>query len=64
MYAFLNTNEREDKFMKRVILIVMDSVGIGELPDAKDFGDVGTNTLTHVSKVKNDFAIPNLIKLG
>lgn len=50
--------------MKRVILIVMDSVGIGELPDAKDFGDVGTNTLLHVSKVKHDFKIPNLIKLG
>lgn len=50
--------------MKRVILIVMDSVGIGELPDAADFGDIGTNTLMHVSKVKNDFKIPNLIKLG
>ena len=50
--------------MKRVILVVMDSVGVGELPDAKDFGDVGTNTLLHVSKVKPDFQIPNLIKLG
>lgn len=50
--------------MKRVILIVMDSVGVGELPDAANFGDIGTNTLLHVSKVKNDFKIPNLIKLG
>ena len=50
--------------MKRVILVVMDSVGTGELPDAKDFGDVGTNTLLHVSKAKENFKIPNLIKLG
>ena len=50
--------------MKRVILVVMDSVGTGELPDAKDFGDVGTNTLLHVSKAKENFKIPNLINLG
>ena len=50
--------------MKRVILVVMDSVGTGELPDAKDFGDVGTNTLLHVSRAKENFKIPNLIKLG
>ena len=50
--------------MKRVILGVMDSVGTGELPDAKDFGDVGTNTLLHVSRAKENFKIPNLIKLG
>ncbi len=37
--------------MKRVFLIVLDSFGIGEAPDAKDFGDEGSNTLLAVSKV-------------
>jgi len=50
--------------MSRVILIVMDSVGVGELPDAKEFGDVGTNTLLHVYKANNGLEIPNLLKLG
>ena len=50
--------------MSRVILIVMDSVGVGELPDAKAFGDVGVNTLTHVYKANNGLKIPNLLNLG
>lgn len=50
--------------MSRVILIVMDSVGVGELPDAKEFGDVGVNTLVHVYKANNGLKIPNLLKLG
>lgn len=50
--------------MGRVILVVMDSVGVGELPDAANFGDVGTNTLLHVYKANNGLKIPNLLKLG
>ena len=50
--------------MSRVILMVLDSVGIGELPDAKNFGDEGVNTLTHVYKANNGLKIPNLLKLG
>ncbi len=50
--------------MKRVILIVMDSVGVGELPDANEFGDIGTNTLLHVYKANNGLEIPNLLSLG
>ena len=50
--------------MSRVILMVMDSVGVGELPDAKDFGDSGVNTLLHVYKANNGLKIPNLLKLG
>lgn len=50
--------------MSRVILMVMDSVGVGELPDAKEFGDVGTNTLLHVYKSNNGLKIPNLLNLG
>ena len=49
--------------MKRVFVIVLDSFGIGELPDAADFGDAGSNTLKSISKSEN-FSIPNLLKLG
>ncbi|MEJ8553670.1 phosphopentomutase [Tepidibacter sp. Z1-5] len=49
---------------KRVVLMVMDSVGIGQLPDAQKFGDEGVNTLGNIIKVYDDIAIPNLTKLG
>jgi phosphopentomutase len=49
--------------MKRVFLIVLDSFGVGALPDAERFGDVGTNTLKSISKSKY-FNIPNLISFG
>ncbi len=49
--------------MKRVFLIVLDSVGIGALPDAAEFGDEGTNTLLSASRYK-EFALPNLASLG
>lgn len=48
---------------KRVFLIVLDSVGIGELPDANAYGDVGSNTLKSVAMHKN-FAMPNMKELG
>lgn len=48
---------------KRVHLIVMDSVGIGEAPDAEQFGDVGSDTLGHIAK-EVGLTIPNLEKLG
>ncbi|MFD2307841.1 phosphopentomutase [Enterococcus termitis] len=48
---------------KRVHLIVMDSVGIGEAPDAEKFGDVGSDTLGHIAK-EAGLTIPNLEKLG
>lgn len=49
--------------MKRVILIVLDSFGIGAMEDAAQFGDAGTNTLRSVSS-SSFFHIPNLKKLG
>ena len=49
--------------MKRVFIIVLDSFGIGEMPDAADFGDAGSNTLKSISKSKN-FSVPNLLNLG
>ncbi len=48
---------------KRVHLIVMDSVGIGEAPDAAAFGDVGSDTLGHIAK-EAGLTIPHLEQLG
>lgn len=48
---------------KRVVLIVLDSVGIGELPDAQAYGDVGSNTLRANYKT-GKLNVPNLEKLG
>ncbi len=49
--------------MKRIFLTVLDSFGVGYLPDADKFGDVGANTLKSISKSKY-LRIPNLIKCG
>ena len=49
--------------MKRIITIVCDSLGVGELPDAKDFGDEGSNTLGHVLESQHP-SLPTLAKLG
>ena len=50
--------------IKRTILIVLDSVGAGELPDAIEYGDVGSNTLKNIYNEAKDFSLPNLEKLG
>lgn len=50
--------------MKRAIIIVLDSVGIGEMPDASAFGDEGSNTLVNIKKQKPDLSLPNLCSLG
>ncbi len=47
----------------RAILLVMDSVGIGELPDARDYGDEGSNTLLNISQ-KVGLKVPHLRALG
>ncbi len=49
---------------QRVFLIVMDSVGIGELPDAADFGDKGAHTLGHIAERVSGFALPHLASFG
>ncbi|MDO4331644.1 MAG: phosphopentomutase [Eubacteriales bacterium] len=49
--------------MKRVFLIVLDSVGIGEMPDAAAYGDAGTNTLKAAASSPY-FHMPNMAKLG
>ncbi len=49
--------------MKRVFLIVLDSCGIGEMPDCREFGDVGVNTLRTCAG-SPEFSVPNLLKAG
>ena len=49
---------------KRVFLIVMDSLGVGEMPDAKKFNDEGSNTFVHISQVCKGLNIPTLNSLG
>lgn len=52
------------KKYKRIFTIVVDSLGVGALPDAADYGDAGTDTLGHISQRMDEFCIPNLRKLG
>lgn len=50
--------------MKRVILLVIDSVGIGELPDAHLYGDEGSNTLINIKSKRPDMVLENMLRLG
>lgn len=52
------------KKYKRIFLIVLDSVGIGAMPDAEQYKDEGANTLGHVWEKNPNLQIPNLRKLG
>ncbi|CUM91038.1 MULTISPECIES: phosphopentomutase [Turicibacter] len=48
----------------RVFLVIMDSVGAGELPDAKDYNDTGANTLKHIAQTAKGLNLPHLQSLG
>jgi phosphopentomutase len=50
--------------MKNIILIVLDSVGIGALPDAQAYNDQGANTLGNLYQVRGYLKVPNLLQLG
>ena len=50
--------------IKKVIWIVLDSVGMGALPDADKYGDVGSNTIGNVSKYNGGLKLPNMESLG
>lgn len=52
------------KFVKRVIIIVLDSVGIGSLPDANLYGDEGSDTLGHIFENYPRINLPNLWAMG
>ncbi|MFA0783872.1 phosphopentomutase [Fervidibacter sacchari] len=49
---------------RRAILFVLDGVGIGELPDAADYGDEGSNTLANMAKAVGGLNLPNLQRMG
>ncbi len=50
--------------MKNFVVIVLDGVGIGELPDAAEYNDVGSNTLKNISETVGGLNLPNLEKFG
>lgn len=57
-------NIEDGELLKRVIWIVLDSVGMGEMPDSAVYGDKGVNTIAHVYKHNNGLQLPNLTQLG
>ena len=50
--------------IKRIILIILDACGIGELPDAHLYGDEGSNTIVNTARAVDGLKLPNLEKLG
>ena len=50
--------------MDNFFIIVLDGVGIGELPDADQYGDRGSNTLRNIAEAVGGLRLPNLEKLG
>ena len=50
--------------MKRVIWIILDSFGIGALPDAENFGDKGANTFKHIWDANGGLNVPNMLRMG
>jgi phosphopentomutase len=52
------------KDVDRVTIIVLDSAGIGALPDAAEFGDEGSNTIAHIAEATGGLNMPNMEKLG
>ena len=49
---------------KRIFLIVLDSVGVGELPDAEDYGDQGSNTVANIARILGGLSLPNMEAAG
>ncbi len=58
------TRLMEEVKMDRVTVIVLDSVGVGELPDADKFGDTGANTMAHTAEAAGGLRLPNMEKFG
>ena len=52
------------KKINRVFVVVTDSLGVGAMPDSPEYGDVGVNTLGHISEAVESLEMPNLQKLG
>jgi phosphopentomutase len=63
--AFFQTKKKGlSRKLKRVALVVLDSVGVGELPDADKYGDTGSNTLGNIARTVGGLRLPNLARLG
>lgn len=60
----MERNWRSMKKYKRIFTIVIDSLGIGAMPNAAEYDDEGTDTLGHIDAHMPEFRIPNLAKLG
>lgn len=56
--------KRRETMYKRIFLIVIDSVGVGAMPDAKSYGDEGTNTIRNISLATNGITLPTMEQLG
>lgn len=52
------------KSLRRVVLIILDGVGVGELPDAADFGDTGSDSIGNLIRERGYLNVPNLCSLG
>ena len=50
--------------MRRATVVVLDACGVGELPDAADYGDAGSNTLAHLAEQVGGLRLPTLERLG
>ena len=50
--------------IRRVVIIVLDGLGVGEMPDAYMYGDAGSNTLSHVAKAVGGVNLPLLASFG
>ena len=64
MDTFLGGKQMKLQTYKRIFVIVLDSVGIGESPDAQKFGDQGADTIGHIAEKMNGLQMPNMGKLG
>ncbi len=63
MKNFIQERTMNNMKFKRVFLVILDSLGVGEAMDASNYGDIGANTLGHINE-KYDLFVPNLQKLG
>ena len=50
--------------MKRAFVIILDGLGVGELPDAHNYGDEGSNTTANLAKDRGGLKLPNLESMG
>jgi phosphopentomutase len=50
--------------LKRAVILILDGVGIGQAPDASDYGDVGSDTLGNVARASGGLSLPNLERIG